>query len=111
MHGIAVARGAPEVTHILFADDSYFYFNADIREAQNYKDIMDIYSAASGQVMNLEKSSVIFSPNVNEELRNVLGGILGVRRTAVIGKYLGLLEMIGINKKRDVRLYKAENDK
>lgn len=48
LHGIAVARGAPEVTHLLFVDDSYFYFKADSREAHKFKDIMDIYFSASG---------------------------------------------------------------
>lgn len=98
LHGINVARNAQEVTHLLFADDSYFYFKAVSSEAHRFKNIMDYYSAASGQEMNLNKSSVIFSPNVKEELREELGRILGVRISGAAGNYLGLPEMIGRNK-------------
>lgn len=47
--------------------------------------------------MNLDKSVVIFSPNVDDELRDVLGGILGVRRSSLMGNSLGLPSTIGRN--------------
>uniref|UniRef100_A0A2N9H5A8 CCHC-type domain-containing protein n=1 Tax=Fagus sylvatica TaxID=28930 RepID=A0A2N9H5A8_FAGSY len=43
----------------------------------------------SGQKVNLSKSKVFFSPNVNPDLRQHLCGILGVSSTPNIGKYLG----------------------
>lgn len=101
LHEIAIAKGAPKVTHLLFADDSFFFFNANEREAQNFKNIIDLYSAASGQTMNLAKSSVNFSANVNEGMRNLLSGILGVSSSGLSGNYLGLPSLVGRNK-RDI---------
>lgn len=60
---------------------------------------MDTYSNASGQMMNLNKSSVIYSPNVDNSLKVVLEGILGIRNSGLPGKYLGLPEVVERNKK------------
>lgn len=35
-----IARGAPSVSHLLFADDSYFFFRASQVEANIMKDIL-----------------------------------------------------------------------
>lgn len=100
-HGITIARGAPKVSHLFFADDSFFFFNANARETQNFKNIIDMYFAASGQTMNLAKSCVNFSANVNVGMRNLLCGILGVGRSGDMGNYLGLPSLVGRNK-RDI---------
>lgn len=105
LHGIAVTKRAPKVSHLLFANDSYFFFNANVREANCFNHIMDIYSTASGQMTNLDKSSVIYSPNVDNMIRDVLGGILGVRNSGLPRKYLGLPEVVGRNKKRNVGVH------
>lgn len=97
LNGIAVSKRAPKVTHLLFADDSYFFFNANVEESVVFKNIMNLYSMASGQVMNFAKSSVQFSPNVDIMLRNKVEGILGVRMGRV-GNYLGLPSIEGRNK-------------
>lgn len=53
-HGIAIAKNAPKISHLLFADDSFIFFKANAGESQIYRDILDIYAAASGQVVNFE---------------------------------------------------------
>lgn len=68
IHGVAISRSAPKITHLLFADDSYFFFKASPVEANTFKTILDIYSAASGQIINFEKSALSFSQNVNTSL-------------------------------------------
>lgn len=56
--GISVARGAPSVSHMVFADDSYIYRHANKEEAMQIMEILAIFEQASGQKINKSKSSV-----------------------------------------------------
>lgn len=55
LHGCIIARGAPAVSHLLFADDCYFFFRATESEATTMKNIMQRYEDLSGQAINLTK--------------------------------------------------------
>lgn len=68
LHGISMARSAPSVTHLLFADNSYVFFKANQMEAKNIKDLLSNYGKASGQYVNFDKSLVGFSTNVGRGL-------------------------------------------
>ncbi|OMO67492.1 reverse transcriptase [Corchorus capsularis] len=57
----------PELSHLLFADDSLFFMKADPDNCGKLFDILQEYSAASGQEINLEKSNLIFSSNTPQE--------------------------------------------
>lgn len=70
IHGVSVSRKAPEVSHLLFANENFFFFKANLSEAQNFKNILDKYSVASRQLINLDKSTISFSLNVREEVKN-----------------------------------------
>lgn len=56
--GIKVARGAPSVSHMFFADDSYIYCHATREEAMQVMEILAIFEQASGQKINYSKSSI-----------------------------------------------------
>lgn len=58
LHGIKVCRKAPVISHMLFADDSYFYCKADMLDAAKVVELLNVYERASGQKINGEKSSV-----------------------------------------------------
>jgi hypothetical protein len=49
--------GAPVVHHLLFADDSFLFGEATERECLRIRHILNIYERASGQKINLQKSS------------------------------------------------------
>lgn len=78
IHGCAVARGAPIISHLLFADDCYFFFKAIESEANVMKKILNRYEEISGQVVNFNKSSVVFSANTKEEDKEKVCEQLGV---------------------------------
>ncbi|KAL9664147.1 hypothetical protein QQ045_019545 [Rhodiola kirilowii] len=40
VNGVRICREAPEVTHLLFADDSMFFLKADHKNAYNLKRVM-----------------------------------------------------------------------
>ena len=64
IHGYSVARNSPQISHPFFADDSYLFFRANIVECQIISQCLEEYAIASGQSINLSKSSLMFNKNV-----------------------------------------------
>lgn len=98
IHGCKVARGAPAVSHLLFADYCYFFFRASQAEAGTKRRLLQKYECISGQVINYNKSNIIFSPNTKREDREVVCGILEVQEAEKPGRYLGMPMSVGRNK-------------
>ncbi|XP_031101874.1 uncharacterized protein LOC116005777 [Ipomoea triloba] len=100
IHGCRVARGAPAVSHLFFADDSLLFFKANLNEAAVVKHCLQSYELFSGQAVNFQKSSVCFSRNTGDTGRVEVANTLGVVQAADFGKYLGLPSFVGRNKRR-----------
>ena len=58
-------------------------------------DILHLYEDASGQKINIDKSSVFFSANTEEEKKNEVMEYLTPMQDSRRGKYLGLPSFIG----------------
>lgn len=99
LSGIKIARQAPPVSHLLFADDSILFFKAIQTEVDKVLDIITKYESASGQRINLDKSEMTSSGNVSQERKRELELQLGARSVAQHSKYLGLPTVIGKKKK------------
>ncbi|XP_058741502.1 uncharacterized protein LOC131613882 [Vicia villosa] len=99
VHGIQICRGAPTVSHLLFADDCFLFCRANLTEVRNIMKVIQTYAEASGQEINLTKLEVFFSRNLSKPAQEDLAGILGVCHVFGTGKYLGLPSMIGRSKK------------
>jgi hypothetical protein len=93
--GTKICRRAPPVSHLLFADDCFLFFKADVGEVNVMKDILTLYEIASGQAISLPKSEIYCSRNVPDPLKQTITDILGVQVVLGTGKYLGLPSMIG----------------
>ena len=98
--GISICRGSPTITHILFADDSEIYCKATEQESRELCEILQKYEEATGHKINTEKSSVFFSKNTDEEIRERVKETLGLMQNAQPGKYLHLPSMIGRSKNK-----------
>ncbi|XP_031124312.1 uncharacterized protein LOC116027022 [Ipomoea triloba] len=98
IHSIKVARGAPSILHLLFADDTLLFFKSSQRESQLVKDVLDLYCGASGQTIHYDKSNIMFSPSTPTEMRDSVATLLNVRISDNLGKYLGLPSFLGRNK-------------
>ncbi|XP_027152078.1 uncharacterized protein LOC113752144 [Coffea eugenioides] len=98
IQGLKISRQGPELTHLFFADDSLIFCKADKQQATEIMNILKTYEAASGQMVNLDKSAVFFSRNMfsdqREEVRQALGGMNEAKQ----GKYLGLPMVISRTK-------------
>ena len=61
--GISISREAPRISHLLFVDDSLLFYLANLEENKNTQHLLKICEKASGQKINKEKTSLIFSKN------------------------------------------------
>jgi hypothetical protein len=68
---------------------------ASSRDWQHVKEILDIYERASGQKVNLEKTSLFFSRNTREEVRASILQETGFSLTQQYETYLGLPTLVG----------------
>ena len=98
--GVSCVRGAPRISHLFFADDSIVFGRAEVDCCQLIKDILAKYERASGQVINLQKSAISFSPNTSVERKEMVSGCLGVPLGGSHDSYLGLPSFVGRNKRR-----------
>jgi hypothetical protein len=99
IHGVKVCRGAPSVSHLLFADDCFLFCRANLDETRKLMNILKTYEEASGQEINMSKSEVFFSKNISMAAQEDLSRIMGVRHVLGTGTYLGLPSMVGRSKK------------
>uniref|UniRef100_A0A8R7TX68 Reverse transcriptase domain-containing protein n=1 Tax=Triticum urartu TaxID=4572 RepID=A0A8R7TX68_TRIUA len=93
--GIRVSVQAPWVSHLLFADDSLIFISATEESVIRLNEILVIYAACSGQLVNRDKSAVFFSPNTPVDRRHDLKLLLGIQVEAFSDRYLGLPTVVG----------------
>lgn len=64
--GIGLSSNGPRVHHLLFTDDSLLMCKANELESSEVMDCLKAYGDASGQRINLQKSSIIFGSQVHD---------------------------------------------
>lgn len=99
LHGVRVAPYAPVISNLCFADDTILFCQATVNEAEEVRRILEKYAHASGQLINLEKSSMVFSPGTLQVVRTQIQGVLGIQIVEKFDKYLGLPAVVGRSKK------------
>lgn len=58
IYGVRIYHNSPHISHLLFVDDSFFFFQANVEECSTVKRILHEYEMASKQVVNFLKSSI-----------------------------------------------------
>ena len=61
-----------------FTDDSLILMKARISDAQQLAHILEVYERASRQVINMDKSYIMFSPNTNQSVRTEMKACLSM---------------------------------
>ena len=93
--GMVMNKYCPILSHLFFADDSLFFMEAEESNCQKMMGIIKDYELASGQKINLDKSSMVFSTNAREELKRRITDCVGMIVAANPGTYLGIPSMWG----------------
>jgi hypothetical protein len=86
---IKVARGAPGVYNLLFADDSLLFFKATAEEARAVDSCLKLFQRGTGQRLSPNKCSILFTDVCLEATQAVIKGILCVSTATFEEKYLG----------------------
>ena len=77
--GTKINHQAPTVSHSMFADDLMILGKASAPNLEMEKQILDIYSSRSGQVINYSKYSFFFTNNLSNSVNDELANIFGVQ--------------------------------
>lgn len=97
------------ITHIFFADDSILFGKTTMKGKTSIKSVVNEYENISRQLVNFKKLLIYFSKNVQDDLKEQIGGFLGVRISNNLKKYLGLPTMVWRRKKGCIHRTKRKN--
>ncbi|KAL5551657.1 hypothetical protein UlMin_001833 [Ulmus minor] len=95
LKGLKFGSNGVSVSHLLFADDSFMFLAANRSNFGVLYDILRLYCAASGQLVNFDKSEICFGRHVFLPVQQDLANLFGVRLVDCHDKYLGLLTFAG----------------
>ncbi|KAA3474346.1 reverse transcriptase [Gossypium australe] len=93
------SHSGPIVWYLFFANGSLIFGDASLKGAINVKNALKEYEICSRQLINFNKFLVYFSSNVSEGNKQLIEKELGVRSSIDPDKYLGLLMVVGRNRK------------
>ncbi|KAL5856860.1 hypothetical protein ACOSQ3_004318 [Xanthoceras sorbifolium] len=99
LYGIRVARFAPWVSHLLFADDSLIFLKAEEADCRYLKHVLDNYERVSRQAVNYDKSALSFNPNTLPSVMILVGSLFNIGDVSCHNKFLGLPSTISKNRR------------
>jgi len=95
-----MARGAPKINHLFFADDSLIFCRDSFQDSQTIQEILNTYQSTSGQLINLDKSEISFNRNVPDDRKILFQGWMQIKVVECHSKYMGLPAFVGRSKKQ-----------
>ena len=105
---MAVCRGTPIFSHLFFADDSLIFCKASLEECDSLQHVLKVYEDAFGQQLNKAKTSLFFSSNIDQQLQEEIKTRFGAQIIRQHKKYLGLLSLVGRNKRNTFNAVKEK---
>ena len=87
--GVKVTNEVENTTHQQFADDTILAGISNLQKAKHFQQILDTYSKASGQMINVDKSEIFFL-NTTEVIKDQICNKLGFKKSEFPFKYLGI---------------------
>uniref|UniRef100_A0A803NT67 Reverse transcriptase domain-containing protein n=1 Tax=Cannabis sativa TaxID=3483 RepID=A0A803NT67_CANSA len=108
LSGVRIARNSAPISHLFYADDSIFFCNATVANAENLLKCIHTYEEWSGQRVNKQKSGLVFSPNTTRSCRQELKQRMGIGCLNSSEKYLGNPFLFSANKRSDFQFIKEK---
>ncbi|KAL4390955.1 hypothetical protein AHAS_Ahas03G0196800 [Arachis hypogaea] len=87
---VAVSRGGPRISHLIFADDLLLFCKASKTQVHQVMHSLNLFYKALGMKVNIDKSKAVCSKSMSNTRRKVLAGVSSIRFANELGKYLGV---------------------
>lgn len=100
LEGVRVARAAPPISHLVFADDMLVFCRSNMDQIDNLKRILQVLKSFPVRI-SYGKSSYLFSKNVHPRFKKLLKQRLNMVNVASGNLYLGFLLWSGHKSKKD----------
>jgi hypothetical protein len=89
LNGVKMNPAGVAFTHVMYADDLILFAKATNREVKVLNDCLENYCLWSGQIVNREKSGLVFSKLVTRERKRAVKEELNMKLISSNTKYLG----------------------
>ncbi|KAE8719829.1 hypothetical protein F3Y22_tig00109925pilonHSYRG00012 [Hibiscus syriacus] len=87
---IRLCSNIPALSHLFFADDLVLLAEASIEQCDVIQGILELFCKSSGQKINMQKTTIYYSKNVDLDLKNSINASFGFQEVQNLGKYLGV---------------------
>ena len=108
LKGISISWNGPQLTHLLFVDDSLLFYRATIEVCRKIMKILEIYEEGLGQKVYKNKTTIFFSKSTPEGTKVEIKEALGLQEIVHYDKYLGLPSLVGRKKKESFNFIKEK---
>ncbi|KAK9998773.1 hypothetical protein SO802_018376 [Lithocarpus litseifolius] len=95
LRGVAASTRGPRISHLFFANDSLIFGRATVKECTEIQRVLQVYEESSGQQLNRNKTSLFFSHNIANGVRETIKAMFGAQVIKPHESYLGLPSLVG----------------
>ncbi|KAH1040244.1 hypothetical protein J1N35_041987 [Gossypium stocksii] len=85
---IQLSRSGPALSHLFFADDLIIFCKADEQHGKILKEILYDFCELLGHKVNLRKTNIFFSKEVEESMVDWHSNLLNFQKVDDLGRYL-----------------------
>ncbi|XP_026451504.1 uncharacterized protein LOC113351785 [Papaver somniferum] len=103
IQGLKINKHCPYINHLFFADDCLLFFQDNTTQMQHLQQIIPIFSEASGQVINMQKSTIFFGKHTSSAHKTSITGILNMKQMGLGEKYLGIPLLLHRSRQQNCR--------
>ncbi|XP_057441354.1 uncharacterized protein LOC130733241 [Lotus japonicus] len=108
LEGLKLSNNSPALTHLFFADDAILFGKAQEKEMQQFKKVLNLFSLASGQRINVLKSGLMGGSGVTETVKRNLANTMNIQVWNSPGVYLGMPAVWGRSKTNSLQWIKEK---
>ncbi|GAA0149649.1 hypothetical protein LIER_36963 [Lithospermum erythrorhizon] len=89
LEGVFISRNRPQISHLLFVGDIYFFLKLDSKSLSSFHDSLKSFHDDSCQIIDLRKSIITFSPFTLITKKSLALSTLGISESHNFDSYLG----------------------